>query len=78
MPRKARLDMCGAASAKTYVPGTRHHIIVCEIKRQRIFSDDRDRDNFVKRLGAIVTQTQTFCLAWALMPNIMRSSSLYG
>jgi len=59
MPRKARID----------APGALHHIIVRGIKRQRIFSDDRDRDNFVERLGTIVTETQTFCLAWALIPN---------
>lgn len=59
MPRRARID----------VPGALHHIIVRGIERRRIFSDDRDRDNFVGRLGAIVKETETFCLAWALIPN---------
>ncbi|CAB1059870.1 hypothetical protein D1BOALGB6SA_4635 [Olavius sp. associated proteobacterium Delta 1] len=59
MPRKARID----------APGALHHIIIRGIKRQRIFSDDQDRDNFVERLGDIVTETQTFCFAWALIPN---------
>jgi REP element-mobilizing transposase RayT len=59
MPRKARID----------APGALHHIIVRGIKRQRIFTDDQDRDNFVKRLGDIVAETQTFCFAWALIPN---------
>ncbi len=59
MPRKARID----------APDALHHIIIRGIKRQRIFSDDQDRDNFVKRLGDIVTETQTFCFAWALIPN---------
>jgi REP element-mobilizing transposase RayT len=59
MPRKARID----------APGALHHIIVRGIERQRIFSDDQDRDNFVERLGNIVTETQTFCFAWALIPN---------
>jgi len=59
MPRKARID----------APGALHHIIVRGIKRQRIFSDDQDRDNFVKRLGDIVTETHTACFAWALIPN---------
>jgi len=59
MPRKARID----------APGALHHIIVRGIERRRIFSDDQDRDNFVERLGNIVTQTQTFCFAWALIPN---------
>ena len=59
MPRKARID----------APGALNHIIIRGIKRQRIFSDDQDRDNFVKRLGDIVTETQTSCFAWALIPN---------
>jgi len=59
MPRKARID----------APGALHHIIIRGIKRQRIFRDDHDQDNFVDRLGAIVTETQTFCFAWALIPN---------
>jgi REP element-mobilizing transposase RayT len=59
MPRKARID----------APGALHHIIVRGIERRRIFSDDQDRDNFVGRLGDIVTATETFCCAWALIPN---------
>ena len=59
MPRKARID----------APGALHHIIVRGIERRRIFSDDQDRDNFIERLGDIVTETQTGCFAWALIPN---------
>jgi len=59
MPRKARIDASGAL----------HHIIVRGIERRRIFSDDKDRDNFVDRLGDIVTETETFCFGWALIPN---------
>ena len=46
-----------------------HHIIVRGIERRRIFSDDTDRDNFIERLGDIVTDTKTFCFGWALIPN---------
>jgi len=59
MPRKARIDAAGALQ----------HIIVRCVKRQRIFSDNQDRDNFVERLGDSVTETQTGCFAWALIPN---------
>lgn len=59
MPRKARID----------APGALHHIIVRGIERRRIFSDDKDRDNFIERLGDIVTDTKTFCFGWALIPN---------
>ena len=46
-----------------------HQIIVRRIERRRIFSDDQDCDNFVERLGDIVTETEIFCFAWALIPN---------
>ena len=59
MPRKDRLDAAGAL----------HHIIVRGIERRRIFSEDQDRDNFVERLGDIVTEPEKFCFAWALMPQ---------
>jgi REP element-mobilizing transposase RayT len=59
MPRKARIDALGAL----------HHIIIRGIEQRRIFSDDQDRDNFIERLGDIVTETQTYCFAWALIPN---------
>jgi REP element-mobilizing transposase RayT len=59
MPRKARID----------APGALHHIIVRGIERRRIFLDDQDRDNFIERLGDIVTETNTFCFAWALIHN---------
>ena len=59
MPRKARID----------APGALHHIIIRGIERRRIFSDDEDRDNFIDRLGDILTDTQTFCFSWALIPN---------
>jgi len=60
MPRKARID----------APGALHHIIVRGIERRRIFSDDQDRDNFIERMGDIVTDTKTFYFGWALIPNM--------
>jgi REP element-mobilizing transposase RayT len=59
MPRKARID----------APGALHHIIVRGIERRRIFSDDRDRNNFIDRLEEVITDAETFCFAWALIPN---------
>ena len=49
MPRKARMDAAGALQ----------HIIVRGIERRRIFWDDADRDSFIKRLGQVLTETQT-------------------
>jgi len=59
MPRKARID----------APGALHHIIVRGIERRKIFYDDKDRDDFLERLGDVLTDTQTPCFAWALIPN---------
>ena len=59
MPRKARID----------TPGALHHIIVRGIERRKIFYDDNDRDNFLDRLGIILTDTKTSCFAWVLIPN---------
>jgi len=59
MPRKARID----------APGALHHIICRGIERRKIFRDNKDRDNFVGRLGAVLLETATHCYAWALCPN---------
>ena len=59
MPRKSRID----------TPGALHHIIARGIDRKNIFKDDKDRDDFLERLGAIIKETQTYCFAWALIPN---------
>jgi REP element-mobilizing transposase RayT len=59
MPRRSRID----------APGALHHIIARGIDRQKIFKDDADRDNFLDRLGNVLSETQTACFAWALIPN---------
>jgi len=59
MPRQARID----------APGALHHIIIRGIDRRVIFTDDRDRENFLKRLSDLLTDSQTPCYAWALMRN---------
>ncbi|RJQ56152.1 MAG: transposase [Desulfobacteraceae bacterium] len=59
MPRKARID----------APGALHHIIVRGIDRRRIFFDDADRDDFLDRLGGILSESKTRCFAWAFMTN---------
>ncbi len=59
MPRQARID----------APGAVHHVIARGIERRKIFRDDEDRYNFISRLGSLVSETQTRCFAWALIPN---------
>jgi REP element-mobilizing transposase RayT len=62
MPRKARID----------APGALHHIIVKGIERRKIFLDDLDRDNFLKHLDNVLSETATLCFARALIPNHAR------
>jgi REP element-mobilizing transposase RayT len=59
MPRKARID----------APGAVHHIIIRGIERRQIFRDDVDRTRFLERFGQGLSDSQTACLAWALIPN---------
>ena len=59
MPRQARLD----------VPGTLHHVIIRGIEQRQIVDDDKDRRNFVNRLGTLALETNTAIYAWALMTN---------
>lgn len=59
MPRQARLD----------APGTLHHIIIRGIEKRRIVDDDKDRSDFVARMGKIASKTKTALYAWALMTN---------
>ena len=49
MPRKSRID----------APGALHHIIVRGIDRKNMFKDNKDRDSFLERLGAIFAEAQT-------------------
>jgi len=59
MPRQARLDC----------PGTLHHVIIRGIEKRRIVKDNKDREDFVRRMGEIVFADRTFIYAWALMTN---------
>ena len=59
MPRKARVD----------APGALQHIIVRGIERARVFKDDTDRNDFLDRIGKLVTETKSRCFAWALLSN---------
>jgi REP element-mobilizing transposase RayT len=59
MPRKARID----------APGALHHIIVRGIDRSAIFREDHDCDQYLERLDLVLTDTETPCYVWALIPN---------
>lgn len=51
------------------VPGALQHIAIRGIECQNILKDDKDRDSLIGRLGALLSEAQTDCYAWALMPN---------
>ena len=59
MPRKARID----------APGALQHIICRGIERRKIFIDNADKNNFVARLGRVISETKIPCYAWALISN---------
>jgi len=59
VPRQARLDALG----------TLHHVIIRGIEQRQIVDDDKDRRNFVNRMGTLALETDTAINAWALMTN---------
>jgi putative transposase len=59
MPRVARLD----------TPGLLHHVMIRGIERRKIFNDDKDRENFIKRLSTLLPETKTQCYAWSFLSN---------
>ena len=59
MPRSARLD----------APGVLHHVMGRGIEKRKIFLDDQDRVDFIKRLGELVQEGSMDIYAWAILPN---------
>lgn len=59
MPRGPRLD----------APGTLHHVTVRGIEGRRLFRDDRDRDDFLRRLKDLAQAEILTVYAWALLSN---------
>ncbi len=50
-------------------PGVIHHVIIRGIEKGAIFRDQADREDFIRRLEALIPETQTRCYAWVLMRN---------
>ena len=59
MPRGPRLD----------APGTLHHVMLRGIEKRDIVTDDKDRTDFVDRMGKVAQETGTTIYAWALLNN---------
>jgi len=50
-------------------PGSLHHVMVRGIERRKIFESDKDREDFLRRLGRVVIEERTTCFAWSLLSN---------
>ena len=59
MPRQPRLD----------APGTLHHVMGRGINGLKIFGSKKDREDFLERLGDLVSNDALKIYAWALMSN---------
>ena len=59
MPRHARLDAVGVL----------HHVMIRGIEKRNIFRNVRDRQDLIRRLSFLLTETGTTCYAWVLMAN---------
>ena len=46
-----------------------HHIVARGLDRQRIFRDNRDRDDFLRRVENLADSEAWELSAWALIPN---------
>jgi len=49
--------------------GALHHIIARGIECRTIFQDTTDKRKVLDRLGGIFEDTDTYCYAWALIPQ---------
>jgi len=59
MPRGPRLD----------APGVLQHVMARGIERRKLFLDNHDRDDFLRRVAALTDAGALAVFAWALMPN---------
>jgi len=50
-------------------PGALYHVTSRGNARNKIYSDDQDRENFLETLGAVVERYNWFCHAYCLMDN---------
>jgi hypothetical protein len=67
MPREARIN----------APGALHHIIIRGIERKAVLKDVADRDNFVERLGRIITETELQARLFTLSVALLSITTSY-
>ena len=60
-------------------PGVLTHVMARGIERRKLFVDNHDRDDFLRRVAALTDAGALAVYAWALMPNyfhlLVRTSS---
>lgn len=49
------------------IQGTVHHVIVRGLNGKKLFVQDIDREELLRRLEKVLKETQSFCYAWALI-----------
>ena len=59
MPRQGRINIEGGI----------YHLIQRGLERREIFKDDKDREEFLRRLAVGLEHTGHKCYGWVLMPN---------
>ncbi len=59
MPRQARIDYAGAF----------HHVICRGIEQKYIFKEDKDKEEFLRRIREILPKSSIQCYAWCIMGN---------
>ena len=59
MPRTPTLD----------APGVLHHVMIWGIERRKILGNNKDREDFIRRLAVLCPETKTARYARAFMPN---------
>ena len=68
MPRQGRIDY----------PGTLHHIIGRGIERRRIFKEDKEKKELLRRIKLNLDKSSMKCYAWCIMDNHFHMLLLTG
>ncbi len=55
--------------ARIDAPGALHRIIARGNEKRKIFAGKPDRQQFLARLGDILSNTETACYAWTIIPE---------
>ena len=58
-----------ATRAAPNAPDILHHVMARGLERQRIFRDDYDREDFMRRLAVLAKAGALTIYAWVLLPN---------